>query len=172
MPKPIASPFAAEVPIISEVASPGPAVAAKASTSGQRHARLASATFEHRAERAEMIARGDFRHDAAVRLVHGDLRGDFAGEQPAIAQDRHRRFIAGSLQREDAASARSGLAGGVDHHAAQGIGGALELRIAKAGELLLFVFAEHFLAPLQEEQPLLLGGKLHPQRRRRRRARG
>ncbi len=49
-----------------------------------------------------MIAGRDLRHDAAVAHARV-LRGDFAGQQVASAQDRDRGFIARGFEREDGA---------------------------------------------------------------------
>ena len=49
----------------------------------------------------EMMARSDFRHDATVGLMRGDLRSDFTGEQFATAQNRDGGFVARCLDGEE-----------------------------------------------------------------------
>ena len=73
--------FRVDAPIMSELARPGPLVAAKASISpnvifADRHRALEQTRRVH-----QMIARRDFRNDAAVFFVLRDLRCDFAREQ-------------------------------------------------------------------------------------------
>jgi hypothetical protein len=45
-----------------------------------------------------MFAGGQFRHNAAVFGVQLDLRGDGAGQNPAVAHDGGAGFIAGSFK--------------------------------------------------------------------------
>jgi hypothetical protein len=46
----------------------------------------------------QMFAGGQFRHNAAVFGVQLDLRGDGAGQNPAVAHDGGAGFIAGSFK--------------------------------------------------------------------------
>jgi hypothetical protein len=46
----------------------------------------------------QMFAGGKFRHDAAVFGVQLDLRGDGAGQNPAVAHDRGAGFVAGGFK--------------------------------------------------------------------------
>jgi hypothetical protein len=48
-----------------------------------------------------MFAGGQFRHDAAVFGVQLDLRGDGAGQNPAVAHDGGAGFIAGSFNGQE-----------------------------------------------------------------------
>lgn len=50
---------------------------------------------------AKVFASGEFGNDAAIFGVHGDLRGDDAGEDGAITNDGDAGFIAGSLDRSE-----------------------------------------------------------------------
>ena len=102
MPAPSASPLAAAAPIISELASPGPEVAAKASTCGERDPGLVQRVVEQQRQFAQVLARRRLGHDAAVGAVQVDLRGDLAGEQfAASAQDGDGGFVAGGFDGED-----------------------------------------------------------------------
>ena len=46
---------------------------------------------------SQMLARGEFRHDAAIFGVQFDLRGDDIGQNLAVAHDRGAGFVAGSF---------------------------------------------------------------------------
>ena len=59
-------------------------------------------------QKLEMVARGDLRDDAAVPRVQLGLRRDDVREQPAVVGDeRGRGLVAGGLQAQDHAEARS-----------------------------------------------------------------
>ncbi len=61
-----------------------------------------------RKQQLEMMARRDLRDDAAVPRVQLGLRGDDVGEEPAVLRDERRRgLVAGGLDSEDHAEARS-----------------------------------------------------------------
>jgi hypothetical protein len=49
----------------------------------------------------QMFAGGQFRHDAAVFRVQLDLRGNGAGQNPAVPHDRGAGFIAGSFKGQE-----------------------------------------------------------------------
>ena len=79
-------------------------------TSGDRDGRQVGPAYPGFGERPpdgrhdgeEVLARGDFRHDAAEAGVDLHLRGDDVGERPAPAgDDRRRRLVAGALDPED-----------------------------------------------------------------------
>ena len=69
-------------PTITPPISPGPAVAATASTSRQRHARIGERGGDQRLERLDMRARRDLGHDAAIGRVRRFLPGE------PVRQDR------------------------------------------------------------------------------------
>ena len=49
----------------------------------------------------EVIARRNFRNNAAESFVLGDLRSDFARQQFVSAQNRHSGFVTRRFQRQD-----------------------------------------------------------------------
>jgi hypothetical protein len=57
----------------------------------------------------QMFAGGQFRHNAAVFGVQLDLRGDGAGQNPAVAHDRGAGFVAGSFKGQQDHVIRSGV---------------------------------------------------------------
>ena len=98
-----ASALAADVPIISELARPGPQVAANASISSIRKSGSREGPADDGLERAEMVPRRHFRHHPAIFLMNGDLRSHFAGEQLRAAQNGGGGFVARRLDRQDRA---------------------------------------------------------------------
>ena len=103
MPKPIANPLAIDAPIMSELARPGPLVAANASTSEKPMFADTRSAIEQPRCVDKMIPRRDLGHDPTIFFMRGDLRCDFAGEQIRpeslllSAQDRDAGFVAGSF---------------------------------------------------------------------------
>jgi len=49
----------------------------------------------------EMIARGNFRNNAAEFFMLGNLRSDLAGEEFVIAKNGNRSFVTGGFKGED-----------------------------------------------------------------------
>jgi hypothetical protein len=58
---------------------------------------------------SQVFAGGKFRHDAAVFGVQLDLRGDGAGQNPAVAHDGGAGFVAGSFKGQKSHVDRSGV---------------------------------------------------------------
>ena len=75
----------------------------------RRHVRFAQRGLHHRDQVAQMFAGGKFRHDAAVFGVQFDLRGDGAGQNPAVAHDRGAGFVAGSFKGQQGHGKLEGL---------------------------------------------------------------
>jgi hypothetical protein len=57
----------------------------------------------------QMFAGGKFRHDTAIFGVQLDLRGDGAGQNPAVAHNGGAGFVAGSFKGKNRHVYRSGV---------------------------------------------------------------
>jgi hypothetical protein len=91
-------------PTMTPPISPGPAVAAIASTSASVTPASASAPSTRRDQRLDMRARGDFGHDAAIRAVRRFLPGKAVRQDaPVAGHQRGRGFVAGGFKAEDQA---------------------------------------------------------------------
>lgn len=65
-------------------------------------ARLGHHLFEERQRAADVIARREFRHHAAVLAMHGDLRVKGVRKQPALGVvEREAGFVAGTFDAEN-----------------------------------------------------------------------
>ena len=65
------------------------------------HTRFAQRGLHDGNQIPQMFAGGEFRHDAAVFGVQLDLRGDGAGQNPAVAHDGGAGFVAGSFKGQE-----------------------------------------------------------------------
>ena len=82
--------------------SPGPAVAAIASTSASVTPASASAARDQRLQHLDMRARRDLRHDAAIGRVRRFLPGQPVRQDAPVAGDQRRRgLVAGGFEAED-----------------------------------------------------------------------
>ena len=84
-------------PTSSAMASPGPCVAATASSCAGEMPASRSAALRDGHKIFEMLARGQLRHHAAVFLVEFDLRGDGVGQDFPVAHHGGAGFVAGSF---------------------------------------------------------------------------
>jgi hypothetical protein len=73
------------------------------------HTRLVQRGLHDRNQIPQMFAGGKFRHDAAVFGVQLDLRGDGAGQNPAVAHDGGAGFITGTFKGKNRHVYRSGV---------------------------------------------------------------
>ncbi len=76
---------------------------------------------------AEVVPRGNLRHDAPVRRVQGRLRGDDRREDPASVDDCGRGFVARGLDRQE---------GSVDHAPTPSCSGSPPRHMIRASSLL------------------------------------
>ena len=72
---------------------------------GSRQSRLLEASFEQRQDAADVIARGELRHDSTIRRVQIDLAVQLGGGEPGDAvacadDERHAGLVAGGFDAE------------------------------------------------------------------------
>ena len=98
----IASAFAMLAPTSSAPARPGPCVNAIASMSPRAAPASVHHLFEQRQRAPDVIARRQFRHDAAVLAMHRDLRMQRVRKQAALrVVEREAGFVAGAFDAEN-----------------------------------------------------------------------
>jgi hypothetical protein len=73
------------------------------------HTRFVQCSLDDGHQIPQMFAGGQFRHNAAVFGVQLDLRGDGAGQNPAVAHDGGAGFVAGSFKGQNSHVDRSGV---------------------------------------------------------------
>ena len=89
------------MPTISAFGRPGPCVAATARMSRGSYPAVAQSGAGHGQPVAQVLARGEFGHHAAVFGVQLDLRGNDVGQHDAFADHRDAGFVAGGFGGEE-----------------------------------------------------------------------